>query len=256
VWRHIAQSLQGPSHVADGTRCQDCNGVCLLGEGAAATVVACIADGAGSARFADAGSTIACKSILENANAYFSGRGTFQDFDRNDALRWCDDIHSRIRAAAAERDCQARELATTLSVVIAAPQSSTFFQIGDGVIVLRCRGVYGVVFWPQSGEYANSTNFLTSDDYQEQLDFLTIKSGCSNFALLTDGLERLALSFNQQTPHAPFFEPLFKALRNTDDLAGLTEGLRKFLASDSVRLRSDDDKTLIVASREHADDAA
>ncbi|MCI0335258.1 MAG: protein phosphatase 2C domain-containing protein [Planctomycetes bacterium] len=112
------------------------------------------------------------------------------------------------------------------------------------------------IFWPQSGEYANTTNVLTSDDYRDRLDFLAIKTGCSNFALLTDGLERLALSFTQQTPHAPFFEPLFKALRTSGDLAGLSEGLRKFLASESVQLRSDDDKTLIIATRHDTNDVA
>jgi hypothetical protein len=144
-----------------------------------------------------------------------------------------------------------RDLATTLAVVIAGPQSSTFFQIGDGGIIVRSHGVYGIVFWPQSGEYANSTNFVTSDDYRDRLEYLTIPEACSHIALLTDGLERLALSFNQQTPHAPFFEPLFNALRTTDDVPGLSEGLRNFLGSKSVQNRSDDDKTLIIASRQH-----
>jgi hypothetical protein len=143
-------------------------------------------------------------------------------------------------------------MATTLAVVIAGPRSTSFFQIGDGGIIVRNHGVYGVVFWPQSGEYANSTNFVTSEDYRDWLDFLTVAESCSDIALLTDGLERLALSFNQQTPHAPFFQPLFNALRNTDDLPGLSEGLRTFLGSTSVQNRSDDDKTLILASRERA----
>jgi len=256
VWRHIAQSLQGPSHIADGTCCQDCNGVCLLGKNAASTLVACVADGAGSARFANLGSTIACESIIDNAATYFNDHGTFDNFDRIEALRWCDDARARIQTAASARDCGIRELATTLCAVIAAPHTSTFFQLGDGGIVLCSHGVHGVVFWPQSGEYANTTNFLTSDDYRDRLEFLAIKNGCSNIALLTDGLERLALSFNQQTPHAPFFAPLFKALRTTDDVAGLREDLRQFLASKSVQHRSDDDKTLILASRHFADDVA
>lgn len=256
MWRHIAQSQQGASHLADGTCCQDCNGVCLLGESADSTLVACVADGAGSAKFSNIGSTIACESIVENATAYFNDHGNFDKFGRDDALHWCDDARERIQTAAGERDCSMRELATTLCVVIAAPQTSTFFQLGDGGIVLCNHGVHGVVFWPQSGEYANTTNFLTSDDYRERLDFLAIRAGVSNIALLTDGLERLALSFNQQTPHTPFFEPLFKALCSTDDLVGLSEGLRTFLASKSVQHRSDDDKTLIIASRQHADDAA
>jgi hypothetical protein len=256
VWRHIAQSLQGSSHIADGTSCQDSNGVRLFGEDDACTLVACVADGAGSAKHSEIGSSIACTTILENAAAHFGEFGGFGSFDREDALRWCDDIRTRIQAAASERDCAARDLATTLSAVIAAPNSTAFFQIGDGGIILRTHGVYGVVFWPQSGEYANSTNFLTSDDFREKLEFQTVRARCCDVALLTDGLERLALRFNQQTPHVPFFEPFFNALHSAADVAGLSEGLRTFLGSDSVQQRSDDDKTLIIASRHDSNDAA
>jgi hypothetical protein len=255
VWRHIAQSLQGSSHRADGTCCQDFNCVRVLGDGANSALVACVADGAGSARFSDIGSKIACESIVDLAGEYFEQHGSFDALDRGEVQQWCDEIQARIEAAADERFCNARELATTLLVAIASASSSTFFQIGDGGIVVRSGNVYGVVFWPQSGEYANSTNFITSNEYRDQLEYFSIRQPCSDIALLTDGLERLALSFEQQIAHAPFFEPLFKALRATDDVAGLSEGLRTFLGSQSVQNRSDDDKTLILASR-RADDIA
>jgi hypothetical protein len=256
VWRHIAQSLQGSSHLADGTCCQDSNGVRIFGAADDYTFVACVADGAGSAKFSNVGSSLACKTMLESAESYYGEFGGFGNFEREDAFRWCRDARRRIDAAAVERDCAVRDMATTLCVVVAAANSSAFFQIGDGGIVLRSSGVYGVVFWPQSGEYANSTNFLTSDDFEDKLEFLNVRSRCHDVALLTDGLERLALRFNQQTPHPPFFDPFFNALRSAGDVAGLNDGLRSFLASASVQNRSDDDKTLIIASRHDADDAA
>jgi hypothetical protein len=257
VWRHIAQSLQGPSHLADGTACQDSNVVRLLGKGPTGTLVACVADGAGSARFSDTGATIACNTILERAAAHFEAHGgQFDSLERDDVLQWCEDARARIKSEAAALDCNSREFASTLCVAIAAPNCSVFFQIGDGAIIVGNHGIYGVVFWPQSGEYANSTNFLTADDFQDQLDFLTTTSRCSDIALFTDGLERLALRFDSQTPHSPFFTPLFRALRAAADVDGLNEGLRQFLASDSVQQRSDDDKTLILASRRDSDDAA
>ncbi|MEX2309801.1 MAG: PP2C family serine/threonine-protein phosphatase [Pirellulales bacterium] len=256
MWRHIAQSLQGPSHVADGTACQDSNVVRLFGDGATETLVACIADGAGSAKFSDTGATIACNAVLENAATHFEANGRFDDLERDDVLRWCDDARTRIKNEAAARECNCRELATTLCVVIAAPDCSVFFQIGDGAIIVGNNGIYGVVFWPQSGEYANSTNFLTADDFRDRLDFLTTTSCCSNIAMFTDGLERLALRFDSHTAHEPFFAPLFRVLQSANDLDGLNEGLRQFLASDSVQARSDDDKTLILASRHDSNDAA
>ncbi len=249
MWRHIAQSLQGPSHVGDGTPCQDHNSVQLLGDDDAAALVACIADGAGSAKYGDAGSTIACQTIIENARSFIDSNGRLDGLQSEDALRWCEDARSRIEEEATRRECPCRELATTLCTAIVTPTSAFFFQIGDGAIILGNRGIYGVVFWPQSGEYANSTNFITADDFRERLEFVTTTSRFTDIALFTDGLERLALRFEGQTAHAPFFDPLFRALRATNDMGSLNDGLRQFLASGPVQSRSDDDKTLILATR-------
>ncbi len=103
VWRHIAQSLPGSSHLAVGIRCQDSHRVALFGGNSRATLVACVADGAGSARYWDVGSSTACQAIVENAAAYFDVLGNFDSFSRDDALCWCDDAQSRIQAAADEQ---------------------------------------------------------------------------------------------------------------------------------------------------------
>lgn len=256
MWRHIAQSLQGPSHVGEGTPCQDTHLVRVFKEGAAAALVACVADGAGSAKFGDAGSTIACEAIVENANSFLELNGRLDGLQSEDVLRWCEDARRRIEVEAAKRECERREFATTLCAAIIAPTRSFFFQIGDGAMILGNNGIYGVVFWPQSGEYANSTNFLTADDFKQQLEFYSTTSPFTDLALFTDGLERLALRFDGQTAHVPFFDPLFRVLRSTDDVAGLNDGLRKFLASDPVQSRSDDDKTLILATRHALDNDA
>jgi Protein phosphatase 2C len=253
VWRPIAQSLRGSSHFADGSPCQDSHCVRVFGTGADETLFACIADGAGSAKFSDVGSAMACAAMLENAATYFESNRGFDQLQLEEVIRWCDDARSRIRAEASVRDCGLRELASTLAVAIVAPSRAYFFQIGDGAIVLGSRGVYGVVFWPQSGEYANTTNFITSDEYRHRLDFLTTSGRVSDVALFTDGLERLALRFDSQTPHAPFFDPLFRTVRTADNLDMLSEQLRRFLGTDSVQSRSDDDKTLILASRRVGD---
>ena len=249
MWRPIAQSLQGPSHAADDSPCQDSCAVRVVGDEADPTLVACVADGAGSAKFSDVGSNVACYTIVECAAAFMAAGGRLDRLERQDVLRWCGEVRQRIQDEATKLDCDVRALATTLCAAVVGPTCSCFFQIGDGAMILRRNGVYGVVFWPQSGEYANSTNFLTSPKFDSQLEFLSVDSPCSDIALLTDGLERLALRFDIQTPHVPFFEPFFRALRQTDDYTGLNQSLHTFLGSGSVRERSDDDKTLILASR-------
>ncbi len=249
MWRHIGQSLQGSSHLTDSTPCQDNHSVRVLGEDGSRTLVACVADGAGSAKHSELGSSIVCMSMMENATKFFESNGGFDNLEFETLVKWCEDARMRILDAATLHDCRTREFATTLCVAIMGPTTSYFLQIGDGAIILGNDASYGVVFWPQSGEYANSTNFLTSDEYEKQLEFLATPSKCSKVALMTDGIERIALRFDSQTPHIPFFDPLFRALGSAADIESLNEGLRGFLGSNSVQLRSDDDKTLVLATR-------
>jgi hypothetical protein len=204
VWRPIAQSLQGPSHLQDASPCQDSHSLRVVGENGAQTLVACVSDGAGSAKFSNIGSERVCRSILESAVGFLSAGGQLRHLLRDDVLRWCDLARECVNYEAELRECEPRELASTLCAALIAPEYSCFFQIGDGAMVLRRQGVYGVVFWPQTGEYANSTNFLTGKQYQEQLEFVSVEGSCSDVALFTDGLERLALRFDDQTPMSHF----------------------------------------------------
>jgi hypothetical protein len=70
-------------------------------------------------------------------------------------------------------------------------------------------------------------------------------------ALLTDGLQGLALRFSTREAHGPFFEPMFARLRREreGEPKGLGKELRAFLGSAPVNQRTDDDKTLVLATR-------
>jgi len=256
VWKHVAQSLQGPSHEANGSVCQDSHLVRVLRDGgdgsdneATQTIFACVADGAGSAKRSDIGSALACEVIADSAAHFLESHGDFCQLQLNTVLAWLETLREKLRTAADSHGCDVRDLATTLCAAILAPEGSFFFQIGDGAITVGNNGVYGVVFWPQSGEYANVTNFVTSDKFKNHLEFQATTSKFSEIALFTDGIERLALNFEAQTPHVPFFQPLFSALRTSANGNQLATDLGKFLQSDSVKDRSDDDKTLILATQ-------
>jgi hypothetical protein len=225
----------------------------VLKKGGDETLVACVADGAGTAALGGDGSAIACDAMIRCAAAYHESSRSWESFGREEALAWCETARQEIFACAEKSGCVVRDLATTLCMAIVSPASAAFFQIGDGAIIVKSGGVYGVVFWPQAGEYAGSTNFLTSDAFRDHLEFQTAGSAVSDVALFTDGIERLALHFDSRLAHAPFFNPLFAAVRSCACTEQLTEDLRRFLQSDSMRSRSDDDKTLILASRVSSD---
>lgn len=249
MWRYIAQCVQGPRHSAGGTPCQDHCLVRVLGDEPDTALVACVADGAGYSDISEVGSALACESIVASATSHFVSGRSFAGLQADDVLPWCEEARRKISDFADSRQHNIRQYATTLCAAIVSAKGSVFFQIGDGAIIARRNAAFGVVFWPQSGEYVNTTNFLTSLEFRERLQVFATDEGFSDIALVTDGIERLVLKFDSLTPHPPFFQPLFEALRSASDWEGLARDLRQFLQSDSVRNKSDDDKTLILASR-------
>ena len=95
------------------------------------------------------------------------------------------------------------------------------------------------------------TWFATDDAVGDRLEYDLVVGSVDEVAMFTDGLQRLALNYAARTAHAPFFRPMFAAVRGApegvaDDLSG---ALANFLRSRPVSQRTDDDKTLILATR-------
>ncbi|HEX7968681.1 MAG TPA: protein phosphatase 2C domain-containing protein, partial [Stellaceae bacterium] len=138
-----------------------------------------------------------------------------------------------------------------------AEDRAVFFQIGDGAIVVsprHDRDGYGWVFWPQHGEFANTTNFVTQRDAANALEIEIRPGPIDEVALFTDGIERLVLDLRGKTAHAPFFRPLFRWLAGTkpSEKSETSPALAQYLGSKQVCDRTDDDKTLVMATRRPA----
>jgi hypothetical protein len=73
--------------------------------------------------------------------------------------------------------------------------------------------------------------------------------------LFSDGLQRLALDLNLQIPHPGFFKAMFPPLQSPQEgfAQELSSSLAAFLSSNRINDRSDDDKTLILPSRDFLD---
>ena len=100
----------------------------------------------------------------------------------------------------------------------------------------------------QRGEYANETHFIVQEDALDQLVVEVSDQPVSALAVFSDGLIRLALKMPAQEPHAPFFEPLFGFVRSVKNDAEAVDQLARFLASERVSARTDDDKALVLAT--------
>ena len=141
------------------------------------------------------------------------------------------------------------EFACTLLVSVLGRDRALFGQIGDGAIVIGSNERLRPVFWPQSGEYANTTNFLTGLEFESRIETVELHESVSEIAIFTDGLQNLALRFAERMVHEPFFSPMFANLSSSEDPRKLDEPLRSFLGSKPVNDRTDDDKTLLLATR-------
>jgi hypothetical protein len=151
---------------------------------------------------------------------------------------------------ARERGVAVNDLACTLLGVIAAPDVMVAAQIGDGAIVVPGTEPerYAVAFWPQHGEYANTTNFVTQKNASDIVEVLTLPP-VHAFAMFSDGLERLILNEAAHSVHAPAIQPIVDWARTEADPGVRARALTAYLTSEHINRRSDDDKSLVIAVR-------
>jgi hypothetical protein len=254
-WRYAFASAVGTSHVKLGTECQDtslCN-VLQLRDGKE-LIVAVVADGAGRAQKAGLGSTIAATALVETITEVFSTGGQIEDISREFVLKLVNGFQNALTSIAEGEHSDVKQFATTLLAAIVGPDSAVFFQIGDGAIVFSKReqpDEYAWAFWPQQGQYVNQTFFLTDEDAAEKIEYKFVTEPIDELALFTDGLQVIALHFQTQTAHAPFFRAMFKPLYGAASgyLKDLSNSLATYLDSAAVNQRTDDDKSLILAGR-------
>jgi len=248
-WKVAASSVTGSSHAKRSESGQD---FCRAGSIRIADseyFIGLVADGAGSTTDGGRGAEIACDILHESILDSLRQNGDVRAITDDTIRQWVTAARDTIAAESQEKGKHLRDFACTLLGVVAGYGHAAFFQIGDGAMVIHTEGSYQTVFWPEQGEYANTTFFLSDETFRDNLNIRHLDEVPDEIALFTDGLQNLALSFAQKQAHAGFFQPLFSALRNDpatafSDFAGQ---LRRFLLRDDVSARSDDDKTLVLA---------
>lgn len=247
MWRFAAARATGVSHLKTGLECQDRFACEVLDP---ASLVAAVADGAGSATLAQRGAEIAAEATVRYASAAIAAGRT--DF----ATVLCEAAfiaREGVLAAAREEEVEARQLASTLLAVVAGPEGGAALQIGDGVIVVSDGGTeWSWVFWPQRGEYANTTYFLSDEDALSRLQVEPLTGIVTDVALTTDGLEPFVLHYASQTVHEPFFHGIFGPLVQSQgcrEITPVSTALETFLVSERVARRTDDDVSIVLATR-------
>jgi hypothetical protein len=249
-WGYASASVIGTSHLkTPDETCQDSNLCAYLPSVDA--FVGVVSDGAGSASHGADGSMIACEVVLDEC----AGAGLVDIHSREFSIDVIGSVRNRILSTANGLGLRERDFACTMLVAIIGKERSSFWQIGDGAICFRLlnESPFRFAFWPSKGEYANVTEFVTDADFLSALNFDSGEYPVADIALFSDGLERLALDFNANEVHTPFLAGLFPYLHRRQEgrLHDMDEQLASFLGSERVNKCTDDDKTLILATRDN-----
>ena len=251
-WCYATASVRGTSHIKAGTRLQDAKN-CFEVKNSENESIFCavISDGAGSAQFGGQGASLACRLLGQAIKEHFR---RFQHHPaESDVWDWIDEVRDAIQISASRRGVTARDFASTLILLIADKSSVAIGHVGDGAVVGRhsSSGEWSLLSAPENGEYASTTYFIT-DSPAPKFRYQIVTNEFDAFAAFTDGIEGLVLDSKTGTPHPRFFTPMVEPLKRSDFNgrdASLSGHLARFLDSERVNERTDDDKTLVLALR-------
>lgn len=248
TWRVVSGSVVGTSHVAAGLGCQDsCWAQVDTTPGRSPILSIFVADGAGSALRGGDGAEIAIKTAAE----FMQKKLALTEFGLGDdfAVECVMDIRATLFSEAEKASFKARDFACTFLGIVSSELGTLVMQIGDGGIVIDVGNGLEVPIAPMSGEYANMTHFVTDEDAIDRLVSKVFNKPAAKAAAFSDGIQRLAIQLATNTAHEPFFAPFFKVLSTAtvEQEDQLQQALLRFLNSDAVNDRTDDDKTLALA---------
>lgn len=253
-WNYTSASVIGQAHVNQKTVCQDrllCRTFSTETDGE--VLIAAVADGAGSTTHGQIGAEIACEFFAEQVEKFLSsGNASVGALNEDFGKLWIEFFQTKIGEVAKETKLELREYATTLIAAIVGKDSAVFYQVGDGAAVFSINGElesYTFGIEPEDTEYVNMTEFLTDDAAANSLRFVCIEKPIEDVILFSDGIYAVAVDYQKNKPHEPFLMPMISPLRNGSSAEGLNEKLGNFLASPKLNEKTDDDKTIILASR-------
>lgn len=252
-WRFANSSVTGLSHLQQNVICQDRFACETVKTSEGEILIAVIADGAGSTSEGQTGAEIACETFVEQISAFLNSQNAaVGSLNEDFAKHWIAHFQTETKKAAEEKNLELREFATTLVAAVIGETSGVFYQIGDGGAVFSTSGKpksYQFAVEPEDTEYINETDFLTDEAAFETLKFKEIKEPIEDLILFSDGIYSVAVDYKTNQPHEPFLIPMIAPLRKSIEVNGLNAKLESFLSSPKLNEKTDDDKTIILASR-------
>lgn len=244
MWNLLDSTIQGRSHVKQGTPCQD-KTYCQSYDD---TYVITLADGAGSARLSHYGAECVTKCIADELGSHFESY-----WDETEARiakeRLFHEISESLQQIAEQQDCQLKDLASTLLAVAVKDERYIILHLGDGVIGYCKEGVLKVASAPNNGEFANTTVFTTSSDACSQMKvFRGPLNGINGFVLMSDGPEACLYDKKNNELANGLLQILEDA--SGEDLKEVTEGIEEAMDTVITKHTLDDCSLAFMVKRQ------
>lgn len=249
TWHLAAAAVAGPHKQPE--QGQDAVRTRLIRAQDQEILVLALADGAGSAQHARAAAQLIVKSLAAFTAERIRGRlrrgpqkTLWQEADTRAAMTYTRrQLHAEIQAQGHDR----REWGSTALLAVLTADSTTLGQVGDGAMCVRQAGQWLLPLPVNLDAYVNVTPMLVDADAPVQVAQLAAVEAIVGFS---DGLQPLAIDYATGQPFAPFCDGVIRALDQALGRTLLEQHLRQWLASPTVRARTDDDVSLLLASRQ------
>lgn len=247
-WKTVAAAVAGPNKAERG--CQDATAIRRVGAGERSALVVALADGAGSARHGGDAARLIVQTLADATVSRLRRRlargAVVPPWTPVDMAAVFDRARGAVTRAATAQSDALRDWGSTGLLIVATAEATVLGQIGDGAMCLRHAGVWSCPIWPDLDGYVNVTAFVTQPDAPLRTH---VAPPADALLAFSDGLQPLVLDYQTGLPHTPFCAAVIAELAKGPDLRILQEQLARWLASDTIRSRSDDDISLAMALR-------
>lgn len=257
-WRAGHASVRGISHIRSGAPCQDAGSLWQSPDGR--LLVGAVADGGGSLERSDTGAMLAATLAVSATAARLTAGGLDTASEEAFAAHWrtlIRDIRASIELEARlTPGASPRDYGTTLIAFALMEGRLAAMQVGDGFLVLGSgtssgSPTYRLVFEAQPVEHVGEVVWITSSAWEEDFRSTLIDTDADLLVASTDGLEKVAILQREQQPFPGFFTPLAQRAHLARSDAALEALASAVISMKGLDSKVDDDKTLMIATRDH-----
>lgn len=242
-WQVVAAAVIGTSHVAANQPCQDA----VAWQQHDGWLFAAVCDGAGSAAHSHIGAQHMAEGVTSALTACVAALADADQAQASAVLQQVIGQQRQQLQALAKRDNTAiNDYACTLVGAYINADGGWLFHIGDGVAVAEFADAPACISWPENGEYANETVFVSSEQWSKHLRLTRVPAAPTVLALMSDGAESFAMGKQRSGLFRPFIDPVLRYLQGVDHSTA-TQALAATLADPRTGHITSDDKTLLLA---------